>query len=187
MSDRGFDLGEVRPASDEGHAALLRLSFQRVEALGDVVAELFYGRLFVLDPSLRPLFRGDMKAQGRKLLSALTVVVRHAETFEAIAPVVESLGRRHVAYGVRDEHYDTVRSALIWTLQQGLGDDFTPATAAAWADVYDRVAGAMRAAAHEVAPPSRAPRSVHPRSARAPLSSRAPQSSRAPASQSFST
>jgi hemoglobin-like flavoprotein len=174
MSDRDFDQGV-----NEARATLLRVSFQRLLPNAELVAELFYERLFLLDPSLRPLFRGDMRSQGRKLMSVLQVVVAHADRLEVLTPVVRGLGQRHVGYGVRDEHYETVRSALIWTLQQTLGDDLTPATAAAWADMYDQVASVMRSAAHEPlsqrAPASqRAPRSV--RSTRSPLSARAPLS-----------
>jgi len=187
MSDRGVDQGaaDMRFAAggaiDEGRATLLRVSLHRLNPHADLVAELFYERLFVLDPSLRPLFRGDMRAQGRKLLGVLQVVVTHADRLDVLTPVVQGLGRRHAGYGVRDEHYDTVRAALIWTLQQALGDDLTPATAAAWADMYDHVAAVMRGAAREPAPGSqRAPTSQLPprstRSVRAPLSSRAPVS-----------
>jgi hemoglobin-like flavoprotein len=165
MTDRSFE-GPVA-GIDSGQAALLRLSFQRIAPVRERVAEVFYGRLFELDPSLRPLFRGDMRAQGHKLVHVLEAAVTHADRFSVIAPVVEALGRRHVAYGVREAHYATVRAALVHTLQELLGDELTPATAAAWADLYDLVAGVMMRAAREVAPPP---------SRRAPLSSRAPVS-----------
>ena len=176
MSDRGFDQGSLDALAatvEDGRGALLRLSLQRLAPNADAVAELFYGRLFQLDPSLRAMFHGDMRAQGRKLFSVLQVVVQNVDRFDAIVPVVQGLGRRHAGYGVRDEHYDTVRAALIWTLQSALGDDLTPATAAAWADVYDMVAGVMRAAARDPAPSSRAPRSQRAPLSQAPLSSSA--------------
>jgi hemoglobin-like flavoprotein len=174
MSDRRFDQGSLstltEPAED-GRGALLRVSLQRLVPMADAVAEMFYGRLFVLDPALRGLFRGEMRAQGRKLFSVLQVAVQNVDRLEAIAPVLQGLGRRHVGYGVRDVDYETVRSALLWTLQHALGDELTPATAAAWADVYDMVAGVMRAAARDPAPSSRAPRSQRTSRSQAPLSS----------------
>jgi hemoglobin-like flavoprotein len=174
MSDRGVDQGGLStlaaPAED-GRGALLRVSLQQLVPKADAVAEMFYARLFVLDPALRAMFRGDMKSQGRKLFSVLQVAVQNVDRFDAIVPVVQGLGRRHVAYGVRDVDYDTVRSALLWTLQHALGDELTPATAAAWADVYDMVAGVMRAAARDPAPSQRAPRSQRAPVSQAPLSS----------------
>lgn len=174
MTDRGFDQGSLSTLAapaDDGRGALLRLSLQKLAPIADTVAELFYERLFVLDPPLRGLFRGDMQAQGRKLFSVLQVVVQNVDRFDAIMPVVQGLGRRHAGYGVRDVDYDTVRNALLWALQHALGDELTPATAAAWADVYDDVAGVMRAAARDPAPSQRAPRSQRAPISHAPLSS----------------
>ena len=97
------------------------------------------------------MFKGDMKAQGRKLMQALHIVVKGLNRLDAILPAVEDLGRRHVAYGVRDAHYDTVGAALLWTLEQGLGEAFTAPVKQAWATAYGILAGAMKAAAAEVA------------------------------------
>ena len=110
---------------------LIQASFQRVLAIADVAAELFYGRLFELDPALRPMFRGDMATQGKKLMNALKLIVNGLDKLEQLVPALEALARRHVNYGVTDEHYETVGAALIWTLQRGLGDSFTPSVAAA--------------------------------------------------------
>ncbi len=126
--------------------ALVQDSFERVEPLGDTVAALFYGRLFELDPSLRPMFRGDMQAQERKLLQALALAVRSLDHLETLVPILEALGRRHAAYGVKDEHYATVGAALLWTLRQGLGDGFTAEVEEAWATVYQLVATTMKEA-----------------------------------------
>ncbi len=129
---------------------LVQDSFAQVIPIADTAAELFYGRLFELDPALRPMFRGNMQEQGRKLMSTLRVVVVGLSRLEQIVPAVRELGRRHVAYGVQDEHYDTVAQALLWTLEQGLGDQFTPETREAWVTAYTLLATTMQEAAAEV-------------------------------------
>ena len=108
----------------EQQIGLVQSSFEQVAPMAEIAAELFYSKLFDLDPSLRHLFRGDQKEQGRKLMSMLAVAVRGLAKLDAILPAVHALGRRHVKYGVTDEHYTTVGTALLWTLEQGLGPAF---------------------------------------------------------------
>ncbi len=127
--------------------ALVKTSWQQVLPIQKAAAELFYGRLFELDPSLRQLFRGDMAEQGRKLMTMINTVVMSLDRLGPMLGAIEDLGRRHVAYGVTEAHYDTVGSALIWTLGTGLGDHFTPAVQAAWAEAYDTLASTMKQAA----------------------------------------
>lgn len=125
---------------------LVKESWEKVAPISEVAAALFYGRLFELDPSLRHLFRGDMAEQGRKLMQTLTVVVRGLDRMDDLVPAVESLGRRHGAYGVQDGHYDTVAAALLWTLERALGDGFAPAVRDAWAEAYGLLATIMKRA-----------------------------------------
>ena len=120
-----------------------------MDPIRDQAAALFYGRLFELDPSLRPLFKGDMAEQGRKLMNMLATAAMGLDRLDGIVGEVQALGRRHVAYGVQDAHYDTVGAALLWTLEQGLGDAFTPQVKAAWAEAYTLLAGTMKQAAAE--------------------------------------
>ena len=129
---------------------LVQNSFEQVLPIADVAAELFYERLFELDPSLRHLFRGDMKEQGRALMAMIKVAVAGLDKLEKIVPAVQSLGRRHATYGVTDAHYDTVAAALLWTLEQGLGEAFTPDVKGAWVEVYTILATTMKDAAAEV-------------------------------------
>src|SRR3978361_1919263 len=105
---------------------LVRESFAKVVPIAPQAAALFYDRLFSLDPSLRPLFKGDMNEQGRKLMAMIGTAVANLGQLDRIVPAVQGLGRKHVTYGVRPDHYDTVGAALLWTLGQGLGDAFTP-------------------------------------------------------------
>ncbi len=131
--------------------ALVQSSFTRVAPIAETAAELFYQRLFELDPSLRPMFRGDMKDQGKKLMAMLGSVVGGLRHLDRLVPGVRALGARHVDYGVRDEHYDTVGAALLWTLDQGLGDAFTDDVRDAWTAAYTLLATTMKDAAAEAA------------------------------------
>ena len=125
---------------------LIQTSFAQVLPIADTAAALFYGRLFELDPSLKPLFKGDMHEQGRKLMTMIRVVVNGLSRLDQLVPAIQELGRRHAGYGVRADHYATVGAALLWTLGQGLGQQFTPEVEAAWAAAYTVLAETMQAA-----------------------------------------
>lgn len=127
--------------------SLIRESFAKVAPIAPQAAELFYGRLFELDPSVRALFKGDMKEQGRKLMAMIATAVANLDNLAAVVPAVQALGARHVTYGVQPAHYATVGAALLWTLGQGLGEAFTPACHDAWAAMHGTVAGVMQTAA----------------------------------------
>jgi len=124
-------------------------SWEKCVPIADKAAELFYGKLFELDPNLKPLFKGDMQEQGKKLMTMITVAVNGLNDLEKIVSAVKALGVRHVGYGVEDSHYDTVGSALIWTLGKGLGEEFTDSLKAAWIKVYTLLATTMKEAAAE--------------------------------------
>jgi hemoglobin-like flavoprotein len=126
---------------------MVTVTWEKVKPISETAAELFYGKLFELDPSLKPLFKGDMKEQGRKLMAMINTAVNGLKNLEAIVPAVQQLGKRHVGYGVKDEHYDTVAAALLWTLDKGLGDAFTPDVKKAWTDTYVLLATTMKEAA----------------------------------------
>lgn len=126
----------------------IQATWLQVLPIADQAAGLFYGKLFELDPAVRPMFKGDMTEQGRKLMKTIGLVVNSLTRLEEIVPTVQDLGRKHVAYGVRPEHYDTVGAALLWTLEQGLGSAFTPQVKAAWAAAYGTLATAMKEAAY---------------------------------------
>ena len=123
---------------------LIRQSFALVEPRAELVALVFYQRLFALDPSLRPLFRTNIDEQGQKLMQMLGVAVALLEQPFALVPSLEALGRRHAGYGVEDRHYDTVGEALLDTLAECLGSAFTPEVLDAWAALYAVVANAMQ-------------------------------------------
>jgi nitric oxide dioxygenase len=129
--------------------ALVRQSFAKVVPIREQAAALFYDRLFSIDESTRPLFRGDMKSQGAKLMAAIGAVVKSLDRIETMLDELRALARRHDRYGVREEHYASVGAALLWTLEQGLGADFTPDVLEAWATAYGLLSSAMIAATSE--------------------------------------
>lgn len=130
--------------------ALVQSTWQRVLPIKEQAASLFYNRLFDLDPALKPLFKADIAEQGRKLMAMINAAVTGLSRLEQIVPAVQDLGRRHVRYGVKDKHYDTVAAALLWTLEQGLGETFTPAAKEAWTTAYTLLASTMKDAAATV-------------------------------------
>ena len=129
---------------------LVQYSFAKISPIADKAGELFYKRLFELDPSLRRLFKGDMELQQRKLMTTLGIVVEGLRRPENIIEAAQELGRKHAEYGVIDEHYKVVGEALLWTLQQGLGKDFTPEVRDGWVTAFTLVSGIMRDAAAEM-------------------------------------
>lgn len=136
---------------NEEQKQLVQSSFQAVLPLAEQAAELFYNRLFELDPALHPMFRGDMQEQGRKLMSALKLAVAGLNELEKIVPALQHLGRKHIEYGVQEVHYETVGEALIWTLKQGLGNRFTSEVEWAWIAAYRLLSDVMQGAARQEA------------------------------------
>jgi len=126
---------------------LVQDSFQKVAYIADAAADLFYDRLFTIAPELRTLFPRDLSMQKKKLMQMLATAVSNLHQLQKILPAVQALGARHAGYGVVDKHYELVGEALLWTLQQGLGPNFTPEVKEAWTETYTVVSGAMKNAA----------------------------------------
>ena len=131
---------------------LVQESFKKVVPIAPQAADLFYDRLFEIAPSVRPLFPSDLAEQKKKLITMIATAVNNLHQVETIVPAVQDLGRRHVNYGVMAEHYKPVGEALIWTLEKGLGNDFTPEVKAAWVETYTTLEGVMTTAAAAVKP-----------------------------------
>ncbi|MFH1557788.1 MAG: globin family protein [Pseudomonadota bacterium] len=131
---------------------LIQSSFAKVAPISEQAAALFYARLFETTPQVKPLFKGDMTEQGRKLMATLAIVVKGLSNLEAVVPAAQTLAKRHVAYGVEAAHYPPVGAALLWTLEQGLGADFTPEVKDAWSEAYGLLASVMIASAAEATP-----------------------------------
>lgn len=122
---------------------LVQHSFMRIEPLSMVVGRTFYERLFETNPEIKPLFKGDMESQGERLMDMIGTAVAGLDDLEKLIPILQELGARHRKYGVEVSHYGAVAEALIWTLEQGLADAFTPDIRAAWVNVYGVLAETM--------------------------------------------
>jgi hemoglobin-like flavoprotein len=122
---------------------LVQDSFAKVAPISEQAAVLFYDRLFEVAPSVRAMFPDDMKEQRKKLMATLAVVVGGLTNLEAVLPAASALAKRHVSYGAKAEHYPVVGAALLWTLEKGLGDAWTPEVSEAWIAAYGTLSGYM--------------------------------------------
>ena len=118
-------------------------SFAKVAPISETAAVLFYDRLFEIAPSVKVMFPADMAEQRRKLMAMLAAVVKGLGNLESVLPAASALATRHVSYGAKAEHYPVVGAALLWTLEKGLGDGWTPDVAAAWTSAYGKLSGYM--------------------------------------------
>ena len=125
---------------------LVQASFKKVVPIAGTAADLFYDRLFEIAPEVRALFPDDMTEQKKKLMAMLGTAVASLHKLDTILPAVQALGQRHKGYGVTADQYAPVGAALLWTLEKGLGEDFTPEVKAAWTETYTTLAGVMTAA-----------------------------------------
>jgi hemoglobin-like flavoprotein len=128
---------------------LVKTSFEKIEPYREMVAVLFYERLFQIEPELRRLFKSDLGEQGKKLMQMIGLAVRGLDRIEELVPAVQNLGMRHASYGVEDRHYETVAKALLWTLEKVLVRDFTAETKEAWTAVYKLLAETMQNAGNQ--------------------------------------
>jgi hemoglobin-like flavoprotein len=128
---------------------LVQTSFAQVAPIAATAADLFYGRLFEIAPPVRAMFPDDLSEQKKKLMAMLSTAVAGLNRLDTLMPAVQALGRRHAGYGVKAQHYASVGSALLWTLEKGLGEAFTPAVKDAWATTYIVLSTTMMNAANE--------------------------------------
>jgi hemoglobin-like flavoprotein len=122
---------------------LVQQSFSKVAPISDQAAILFYDRLFEIAPQVKAMFPADLTEQRKKLMATLVVVVNGLTDLPAILPAASALAKRHVSYGAKPEHYPVVGAALLWTLEKGLGSDWTPEVASAWTTAYGTLSGFM--------------------------------------------
>jgi len=127
---------------------LVQTSFAKVAPISEQAAELFYGRLFEIAPSVKPMFPADMREQRKKLMGTLAVVVGALSDLAPVLPVASALAKKHVDYGVEAHHYDTVGAALLWTLGRAFGSEWTRELEQAWTAVYAKISGFMIAEAY---------------------------------------
>jgi len=122
---------------------LVQDSFAKVAPISEQAAVLFYNRLFEVAPSVKAMFPADMTEQRKKLMGTLAIVVNGLSNLGAVLPAASALAKRHVSYGAKPEHYPVVGGALLWTLEKGLGDAWTPEVANAWTAAYGTLSGYM--------------------------------------------
>ena len=130
---------------------LVQESFQKVVPIADQAAAIFYTKLFELDPTLKSMFKTDIAEQGKKLMTMIGTAVGGLNHLDKIVPAVQELGKRHVDYGVKPDHYNTVATALLYTLETGLGSAWTPEVKEAWIAVYVLLSQTMKDAANVAA------------------------------------
>jgi hemoglobin-like flavoprotein len=128
---------------------LVRSSFQHVLPIADAAGLLFYERIFTLAPSARALFGDDIALQAKRTMAAVKTVVDGLDCLDVVAPFLIRLGARHVRYGLQPEHFDVVGAALMWTLEQGLGDRFTPEVQDAWTAAWTIIVDTMMTGMHQ--------------------------------------
>jgi hemoglobin-like flavoprotein len=151
-------IGKVMHMLSAAEVLMVQDDWKRVVPIASTAANLFYDKLFELDPTLRGLFSQNLTEQKKKLVQMIGVAVAGLNDLPKLVPAVRDLGRRHVGYGVKAEHYATVGSALLWTLRQGLGTSFDADHEAAWAKVYDLLATTMQTPAAAAEPAATRPR-----------------------------
>ena len=128
---------------------LLQKTWTMVVPIADTAAELFYGRLFELEPEYRSMFKNDMSEPGQMLMKTINIAVEALDDVEPLIPVLKQMGADHAGYGVKDRDYNVVGAALLWTLEQGLGDAFNDEVKYAWGAVYEVLATVMKQGAAE--------------------------------------
>ena len=122
---------------------LVQDSFAMIVPKREEVARGFYDNLFLIDPALRPMFPADLSDQGKKLMQVLAMVVRSLDDLRPLLPSIDDMARRHVSYGVEDEHYASVGQALVRTLRSGLGSAFSQEMEEAWREAYSILSSRM--------------------------------------------
>ena len=128
---------------DPSQIKLVQESFAKVVPIADQAAVMFYNRLFEVAPQVKAMFPADLTEQRKKLMAMLAAVVAGLGNLETVLPAASALAKRHVTYGAKAGHYPVVGAALMWTLEKGLGDGWTPEVAEAWTDSYDWLSGFM--------------------------------------------
>lgn len=128
---------------------LVQKTWLMVMPIADTAAEIFYNRLFELEPAFKAMFKSDMSKQGKMLMKTINLAVKALDDVEPLIPALKKLGANHVNYGVKERDYNVVGMALLWTLEKGLGDAFTDEVKNAWAEVYDVLASVMKEGAAE--------------------------------------
>ncbi|GAB3918148.1 globin domain-containing protein [Larkinella terrae] len=129
----------------EEEIRLVKRSWQILRKIDPILlGDVFYSRLFIDAPGLRPMFAARMDGQYRKLVDMLDAMVANLDKTEVLVAELGELGRRHIGYGVKSQHYDLVGKALLWTLEVALGNDWNSTLKTAWKQCYQEISKAMQ-------------------------------------------
>ena len=131
---------------DTKNIQLLKRTFRKIEPIAQQTGELFYGHLFEVDPSIRPLFKGDMTAQAKMLMTVIGLTIQSLDQLEKVMPELEAIGRRHIGYGTMPADFDKFGGSLVWAFQQSLGDEWTAEVQTAWIEAFDFIRKNMKQA-----------------------------------------
>lgn len=129
---------------DTEQVELVRSSFARIRPVSEVFSSIFYRKLFEVVPETRRMFTSDLRTQNDLFMEALSFAIASLDRMEEALPTLQPLGARHKNYGATEKHYDGMLFALLWTLEKGLGDAFTPAVRVAWINAYRTITAAMQ-------------------------------------------
>ena len=125
---------------------LVQHTFAKIEPIAQDVGEMFYNRLFEMDPSLQPLFKGDMRQQAKMMMTAIGMAVKSLNAPDSVIPDIQQIGHRHISYGAMPTDFDKFGAALLWSLEQTLGPDFTPPVKEAWIETFQFIVKGMKIA-----------------------------------------
>lgn len=128
---------------------LVQTTWTKINSDQKRAADIFYSRLFELDPSIQYLFRGDLDAQKQRLMGMFNIAVRGLDKLDDMLPALRDLGSRHTGYKVLPLHYDTMGKALILMVSEILGEEANEEIETAWANAYKHWANAMKAGASD--------------------------------------
>lgn len=126
---------------------LVQQSFALLEPALEPLMDLFFARLFQMEPSLRNLFPNDLSHHKRIFCRTLALIICEMEELAQLDTRVEELGKLYIALGLDAGAYDTLGAALVWTVEIGLGEAFTLEMRTAWSLFYGEMAKGIRVAA----------------------------------------
>ena len=122
---------------------IVKDTWAAVIPIQEKAAELFYGRLFSEYPEVQPMFKGDMQVQGEKLMKMIDQAVGSLDNLEPLIEPLKAAGKAHKDYGVAEGDYSKVGACLLWTLKQGLGDNYNASVQDAWGTTYNTLSAVM--------------------------------------------
>lgn len=129
---------------------LVQASWEKILPHRKHATAFFCEKLFELDPDLKRLFEGDAHNQARKMMLMLGQTVASLGRLEKVLPMLNDVAMKHIQVGAKEKDYSSVRSALIWTLEQGLAEAFTVDVRVAWNQTFSALVDVMQRASADL-------------------------------------